>query len=258
MTWNIEQARGYIGDINLAGTPRGIVQQDAAEEAGEVFNKAKDQAQVVGSGVFSFAVGVTPEVREAISDSALLAQLVANKRVDFETAPRDWFKQYAEVLQNVGWVVQDMHFQDYTARGTSAHVHEKILEVVTAALAPAAGALAIITASINALKAMKPESSWITIFERESRKARIARFQVGFVEQDENAQVFVSLLVCVITANDDLTQVLLFKFRDSHATFEATSGKVSVNRNALVDLGPMIRNKVKNFMADYLSSIQDI
>ena len=39
---------------------------------------------------------------------------------------------------------------------------------------------------------------------------------------------------------------------------EATSGKVSVNRNALVDLGPIIRNKVKNYMADYLSSIQDI
>jgi hypothetical protein len=258
MAWNIEQARDYVGEINLAGTPRGIIHQDAAEEAGEVFNKAKDQAQVVGSGLFSFAVGVTPEVREAISDSALLAQLVANKRVDFETAPRDWFKQYSEVLQNVGWVLQDLSFQDYTATGTSAEVHEKILDVVTAALAPAAGALAIITASINALRAMKPESSWITIFDRESRKARIARFQVGLVEQDENAQVFVSLLVCVITARDDLTQVLLFKFRDSQATFEATSGKVSVNRNALVDLGPAIRSKVKTFMADYLSSIQDI
>src|SRR5688572_15407014 len=108
MTWNIEQAQGFVSQIDLAGTPRGIVHQDTAEEAGEVFNKAKDQAQVVGSGLFSFAVGVTPEVREAISDSALLAQLVANKRVDFETSPRDWFKQYAEVLTNVGWVLQDM------------------------------------------------------------------------------------------------------------------------------------------------------
>jgi hypothetical protein len=201
---------------------------------------------------------VTPEVREAISDSALLAQLVANKRVDFEQSPRDWFKQYAEVLQNVGWVLQDRGFDDYSAHGTAAHVHEKILEVVTAALAPAAGALAIITASVNALKAMQPDSSWITIFERESRKARIARFQIGLVEQDEDAQVFVSLLVCVITAQEDLTQVLLFKFRDSRASFEATSAKVSVNRHALVDLGPIIRGKVKNYMADYLSSIQDI
>ena len=36
------------------------------------------------------------------------------------------------------------------------------------------------------------------------------------------------------------------------------SNTVSVNRNALVDLGPAIRSKVKTFMADYLSSIQDI
>src|SRR5262249_55776026 len=115
----------------------------------------------------------------------------------------------------------------------------------------------IITASLNALQAMKPESSWITIFERESRKARFARFQVGLVEQDENAEVFVSLLVCVITAHDNLTQVLLFKYRDSHARFETTSVKVSVNHSALVDLGPLIRNKVNNDMADYLSRIQD-
>src|ERR1035441_6233368 len=91
MEFDIGQAKTFVKSVDLAGTPRGILSQGAATEASEVFDKAKTQAQVVGSGVFSFAQGVTSEVREAISDSALLAQLVANKKVKAEQAPLDWF-----------------------------------------------------------------------------------------------------------------------------------------------------------------------
>ena len=81
MKFDTIRATEFVKSIDLSGTPRGILPQDAATDAGEVFDKAKSQAQVVGSGVFSFAQGVTAEVRQAISDSALLAQLVANKQV---------------------------------------------------------------------------------------------------------------------------------------------------------------------------------
>jgi hypothetical protein len=83
---------------------------------------------------------------------------VANKKVPAEKDPLGWFKAYADVLQNVGWTLQESSWVDYTTTGTSAQVHEKILEVATAALAPTVAALAIITASVNALKGMDPKS----------------------------------------------------------------------------------------------------
>jgi hypothetical protein len=55
-------AKSFIKSFDLSGTPRGILAQDAATEAGEVFDKAKAQAQVLGSGVFSFAQGQVPPV----------------------------------------------------------------------------------------------------------------------------------------------------------------------------------------------------
>ena len=134
---------------------------------------------MVGSGVFSFAQGVTTEVRQAISDSALLAQLVANKKTSAEAQPLDWFKSYSEVLENIGWTLQEKSWVDYSGSGTAVEVHEKIIEVMTAALAPSAAALAIITATMNALKSMNADSPWITLFSRESQKAKIARFQIG-------------------------------------------------------------------------------
>lgn len=258
MAITLRDAKEFVKSVDLSGTPRGILRQDAAAETGIVFDQAKAQAQVVGSGLFSFAQGVDATVREAISDSALLAQLVANKRASGDAAPLEWFAAYSSVLQNVGWTLQEHGWTDYTTTGTAVEVNEKIIEVITAALGPSAAALAIITSTVNALKAMQPDSSWITIFSRESQRARIARFQIGLAEKGLGDDVFVSLVACLIEANNTITQVLFFKFREAKASFKASSAKVSINRPALAELGPSIRTKVRAYQADYLSSILDL
>ncbi len=258
MAQTASSAKDFVRSVDLSGTPRGILAQDAATEASEVFDAAKSQAQVVGSTLFSFAQGVTPETREAISDSALLAQLVANKRFAADKAPTEWYTAYTEVLQDIGWVVQSAGWNDYTAKGSAMEVHQKIIEVLTVALGPSATALAIIKSAIDTLQAMTPDSSWLTIFSRESQKAKIARFQVGLVETGDAADVFVMMLACLIEAKKSVTQVLFFKFKAEQAAFKANSAKVSINRAALTDLGPAIRTKVRAYQADYLSSIKDI
>jgi hypothetical protein len=252
------RALRFIEDVDLAGTPRDLISMGAAEDAGAIFNQSKNQARVVGSGVFSFTQGVDTLVRESISDSALLAQLVANKRASSTTDPIAWFAIYAEVLQNLGWILQDSGWTDYTNQGTAAEVNEKIVEVMAVALGPSPAALAIITSTMHALKAMDGNGPWITLFSRESQRANISRFQVGLVDQKPGADVFVSLLACLIRAESTIAQVLLFKFRNAHATFSVNAQKVSINRAALTDLGPAVRAKVRAYQADYVSSIADI
>lgn len=258
MPFDPQKARDFVRSVDLAGTPRGIIAQGAAEEAGEVFSEARKQAQVVGSGVFSFSQGVTVKVREAISDSALLAQLVANKKTSFDKDTEGWFKAYSEVLGYLGWTVQESGWADYTTSSKGAEVHERILEIAVAALGPSPAALTLIKASVDALKAMKSGSSWLTIFSRESQKASIARFQVGLVSKDEKGDVFVSMLACVLAASNINTQVLLFKFKDTKATFKANGAKVSINAAALEDLAPTIRTKTRAYQADYVSTILDM
>lgn len=258
MVFDISRATAFVNAVDLTGTPRGIIKKSAETTAGEVFDKAKAQAQLVGSGVYSFAQGVTAEVRKAISDSALLAQLVANKQVPADTQPFEWFAAYSKVLQNVGWTLQESGWTDYSAKGTAVEVNEKIIEVMTVALGPAPAAIAIVTATISALKAMSTNSPWITLFSRESQKARIARFQVGLVERDANSDVFVSLLACLVEATNDITQVLFFNFKTAGASFKANSAKVSINQQALTELGPVIQEQVRAYQLDYLSTIMDV
>lgn len=259
MIFDPNAAREYVESVDLSGIARGLVTQDAASEAGEVFEATKNQAQVVGSSLFSFSKGVDANVRKAISDSALLAQLVANKATgSVQTAPLAWYGQYVKVLQNVGWVMQENAWSDYSNEGTGAEVHEKIVEVLSVALGPSVAAAAIVKSAIEALAAMKEGGSWFKIFSRESQHAEIARFQIGLVETGENDDVFVSLLACLIQAKKTITQVLFFKFRQEQASFQACSAKVSINNESLRALGPVIRNKVRAYQNDYLSTIADL
>jgi hypothetical protein len=258
MSVDLDHARAFVESVDLGGTPRRLVARDAAADAGTVFDTAKEQAQVVGSGLFSFAEGVTAEVRDAISNSALLAQLVANKQFSADEAPMEWYGEYVKVLQNVGWVLQDRQWTDYTTEGTAVEVHQKIIEVLSAALGPSMAALDIIRSAIDVLKNMTTGTSWLTIFNRESQHANIARFQIGLVERDENADVYVTLLACVIEARASMTQVLLFKFRDEHASFKANSAKVSINSGVLEHVSPSIQQKVIAYSTDYVSSIKDL
>ncbi len=260
MTFDVAKATSYISSIDLRGTPRwgSRVSMDAAVDAQPVFDATKSQAQVVGSGLFSFEQGVDAQVREAISDSALLAQLHANKQIAFEEDPERWFRIYSEVLGYVGWTVQDQAWSDYSADGTQAEVNEKILSLLTVALGASPAALAVITATIEALRGMAPDSPWITLFNREVQRASMARFQVGLVDAKENGDVFVSLVACIINADSAVTQVLFFKWKQAHASFKANAQKVSINRPSLVELGPAIRGKIRAYQADYLSSIKDV
>lgn len=241
-----------------AGVAAAPAAAGAAENADAAFDAAKNQAQVVGSALLSFEVGLDAIVREAISDSALLAQLQANHQIDFAADPQKWFASYAKVLQNVGWTVQDDGWTTADISGTNVQVNQQIKAVLAVALGPASTALAIIAASIDALQSADPSSPWVTLFDRQTHKANITRFQVGLVDKDATGGIAVAMAFCILDNVQQTTQVLFFKWKEANAKLQANGQKYSINRDALVSLGPDIRAKTRAYQLDYLSSIQDL
>ena len=119
-------------------------------------------------------------------------------------------------------------------------------------------ALTIATTAVNALRAMDPDSPWITIFSRETQKARIARFEVGVAERAEGDLVQVSSLACVLEAKTTIAQVLFFKLKSENASFRASTNKVTISAATLRDLAGPIANKVRAHQLNFLTSIEDI
>src|SRR5262249_3130059 len=158
----------------------------------------------------------------------------------------------------IGWVLQDRGWVDYTAEGAAGAVFQKVLEELEIARGPSAAALGIIMCAIDLLQASAPGDSWVMSFSREHPRGKDACVHGGVVETGEAADVFVSLLGCLIEARASITQVLVFKYRNEHASFKANSAKVSINSAAVQELLPAIRTKVRAYQADYVSSIKDI
>jgi len=167
----------------------------------------------------------------------------------------DWYREYFDVLANIGWVIQQSNFADYREQQDNFEAHEAILKVAAALLGPASTALALVTTTVEALKSMDKNSPWITIFNRESQRARTAQFQISLAEQDAAGQFFVSVMAFGLEASSKITQVLFFKVKQSEATLKHFSGKVTINTRVLDEVKEDLQTKLSAHAATYIRAL---
>lgn len=258
----VTKAVRFVGAVELPEPPRTFeVSKGVARAPASVFDVAKDQASVVGSDVISFVKGVTPEQRNDIVNASLLAQLVAKKKVlepgTLANVVR-WYEEYFDVLTHIGFVIQDKGFAKYEEKSQDFEAHKAILDLATVLLAGAPGALAVLKTTLGALEKMSGDSPWITLFNRESRSANTARFQVSLVDQDPNAQFLLSLIAFGLEAKAKVTQVLFLKFRSNEVKLQHHSGKVTINAQVLASVRNQIAQKLIPFTTDYIANLPDL
>lgn len=249
--FDLHSARAFVAGADLPALAGGF----ALAAPDIVFERAREQSLVIGSQVLSFDAGVEPEFREAISDSALLAQLVANKTVSATADPIAWFDAYFAVLGNIGWVTQARDTATYDITTDGMAVHEAILPVVTAFVGSIPGAVALVKLALESLKAMDADTPLITLFNRESQHARIGRFQFTLVRQDAGGGLLAEAMAFVLEADKTITQILFFKLSQTQSKLRRSLGSVSLNTAALTALRPVVRGKVQAYMAGYVAAL---
>lgn len=257
-TQTVADARAFVQHADLP-TPPPATLGGARTASTFDFDAAREQAAVVGSDVIAFVKGITPEQREDLVNASLLAQLVARKKFPEPTdlsGVLAWYDEYFEVLSNVGFVIQEKGFAEYTEGGETFEAHEAILDVAKVVLAGAPGALAVVTKTLESLKKVSDDSPWITIFHRESRSAHTARFQVSLAEADENAGLLVTLMAFGVEAKSKVTQVLFFKFKKHDATLHHHSGKVTINATVLGGVRDDIAKKLRDFTSSFVAGLE--
>jgi hypothetical protein len=251
----VADALSFVSRVELPSPPA-LESLEAPAEFN--FDAAKAQAAVVGSDIVSFVQGVTEERRRDIINSALLAQLVANRNVPDKNNILAWYEAYFDTLSNIGWVAQTKQFVEHVETSENLNAHEAILAVATTLLGPGTAALQVVMTTLDALSSMERNSPWITIFNRESQHARSARFQVTLAEQDEHGQFLVSLMAFALTADADLTQILFFKFKSNEVQIQHSSGKLTINSPVLTAVRQPVEEKLTSFASHYVRSLPDL
>ncbi|HEX8401994.1 MAG TPA: hypothetical protein VF628_09850 [Allosphingosinicella sp.] len=212
-----------------------------------VFDVAKQQALVVGSDVVSFTRGVEAEFRQAIADSSLFAQLVAMKKVGADADPMAFFDAYFATLLGLGWMVQKRDTAEFSYKGTGFDVHEAVIGVITAFLAPIAGAGAAVLTVLKGLKEMDKSRPFIKLFEKQSRRAKMGRFQFTLIHKDPDHGLSAEIMAFALNADEVVTQVLFFRLKKGQTQLRRSLGSLSIDTEALSDLRPNLAGKVKAF-----------
>lgn len=253
MVVDVAFAAKFITEAKLPPRPEQTLGLDSSTQA--VFDATKNQALVVGSDVVSFETGVDDEFRQAIADSALLAQFVASGANSATQDPIGWFDSYFGALANFGWVTQSRDTAVYDLKGDGLAVHQAIIEVIAAFAGAAPAAIALITTALNALKSMDQTSPLITLFNRESQHAKVGRFQITAVRKDPNHGLLAETIAFALNADSTITQILFFKLHKSHTTLRRSQGSVSIDVDAMRSLAPTIKSRIAAYRASYINAI---
>jgi hypothetical protein len=212
------------------------------------------QSLVVGSGLIVAAESVPAQIREDLVNCTLFAQLAATAVTDQQRV-REWYDAYFRTLTALGWAQSDTQFEDYAFASISAEAHKAMLKVLTALLGPQAAALAIVKTTLEALQTMNENSSWLTLFERQSKVGRSARFQVATAQTDPGGLLQTALVGFELQAKSTLIQVLFFKFSSSETRLRYAAGRATIYEAALKDQRSAIAKRLAEYRAAYVGEI---
>jgi hypothetical protein len=218
--------------------------------------KATDaQSLVVGSGLVVAAEKVPVQVREDLINCSLFAQLAATGTVGGSGEVSRWYDAYFGALTTLGWAQSETQFEDYEFSSKNAEAHQAVLKVLTVLLGPQAAALVVLKAAVEALGSMQENSPWITLFERNSKAGRSARFQVATAQLGAEGLLQTALVGFELKTKSTLTQVLFFKFSSSSTSLKYAAGKATIYEAALKDQREAIAARLAAYRSAYVGQI---
>jgi hypothetical protein len=244
--------------IDYARMPRGMRRTRAAIEDQPPLELKDHEAQslVAGSSLIIAAENVPAKTREDLVNCTLFAQLAASGEVPDSQKVMDWYGAYFRWLSILGWSQSDRQFQDYHFSGRHAEAHKAIGKVLAALLGPQAAALVVVQAALEALQEMNENSPWLTLFDRQSRTEKSARFQVATAQVGASGLIQTGLVGFSLKAKAQLTQVLFFKFASGSTKLQYAAGQATIYEAALAQQRDQIAARLRDYRTQLVGEVR--
>lgn len=184
------------------------------------------KAYVCGGSTVSFVAGVSPQSQRDGLNSTLLAQLAANKAHDRENDTVNWYKFYRNVLENVGWVIQDFSFARFEAQSQSFTMDKVVLDLIAAI--GSNDEVAIAQATIDALKALPQKDGRLVLFESMSHSASKGNFQIS-IANEVGGVLTMRIAGGYFSTSQSVTNVLWFSYAKSQTSLYTAGQGITLN-----------------------------
>jgi hypothetical protein len=245
-TLTSDQRNSFIAELDLPTTPphlKGLV-------FGSAFREEASPSAIDAGAVISFARNISGQQRQDVLDTALLAQLAADKRYDRTDA--NWYSFYINILGNVGWIVQADTMTQYDAKGQNLDVDKAILQILTAVATQ--NELAAITAAIDGAKALADGDGRITLFDHFAARNKIGMFQLG-AASEQNGMVAMKLGSFRYSSNLSITKVLWFKFSTKNTELTYNCQAMTLNTGVYDQIRDTVSKKLGTSAKDFVAAL---
>ncbi len=248
----LDSARSFLNELELPPLPEGLVFRDSQQVSAPT--DGQSSAYVNAGSVVSFVSGVSSSNQTDVLHTTLLAQLAANRKFDRETDTVSWYKFYRSVLENVGWVLQDFDFTEYSAGGKAFTMDQAVLAILAAAAAQ--NEFLVIKAAIDAAKGLADKNDGrIALFDAASSRGTKGAFQLGVASETNNV-VAMKLGAFYFTTGTSITKVLWFKFSSKQSSLYQSSQSVTLDSGVYANIRSDVEQKLGDRTKQFLATIE--
>ncbi len=199
-------------------------------------------AQVNAGSLTSFTQNLSGENKADVQNSTLFAQLASDRAFDRYRAPMDWYRNYINVLGQIGWNQPAFAFDTYTSGGSTVKLDEAVLGIL-AAIATG-DEVAMVAATMEGLKGLSDDSKQMTIWDAKSSDGNNGNFQIFPVDALPNGDVVMVLDGMQFNASTSHGRFLWW-------TWEFTSIRIQRAANKFV-LNESVYSQVRQAIIDKL------
>ncbi|GGN12343.1 hypothetical protein GCM10010967_55480 [Dyadobacter beijingensis] len=237
----------FIGQAELDLIARDLSPSETATQTNVEQSFLNDKSLV------SFVSEVSDQRRQDVLHSVLLAQLAANKKFPEEDQIKDWYEEFVNVLNNIGWAMQSASFTPFTSEGATIEVDKAIIDLVESAVGGAA-LVPLVSKTLEAIKGLSDTSGKFIAFEKNTHTATKGAFQIG-IAKEENDTVALQLGTFLITSSDTINQILFFKSSKSKTTLEFCSRVGTLDEAVYANVRDIVLNKLGLKVTQFIAGI---
>lgn len=211
------------------------------------------RAVVNANALLSFVDGVSPTEQEDVLFSVQLAVRAASGSYDRFTQTQAWYQKYTEVLENLGWFVEQFAFAPYRQEEGEIRMDRAALAVVAAIATQ--NQLLVVQESIKALEKLAEDDGTLRLFDFHTATRTSGNFQVGSVQRADNGALALALGAFHFRCHDSRRRFLFFSWGSQQVNFWTAAQKLTLNTAFYAPLRAAVRRKLGADALDYIAAL---
>ena len=197
--------------------------------------------------------GVDSEERSDILFSVQLAQRVADAACNRFAQTRIWYNKYSEVLEAVGWVIEQFAFAAHDQAEGDLRMDKAALSIISAIAT--GNQLQAITASISALEKLAEGNGAITLFDLYATTELSGNFQLGAVQKAPTGSISMALGAFYFHSSSQRRQFLFAKWGRNNVNFWTAAQKMTFNSDVYANVRNKVRKKLERQSINFVERL---